>query len=156
VTGADAAGVADRLIAEAGSLRVGTTDFTLGGGDVDIRSASIDLDGGVSALGAGSDVRLQATGAMETAAVNAGQDVLIDGGTAGATNVATGALTAARDVGVRSGAAATIGSAAAGDDVVLRASGDLTVTGALAAGGARTGPGPTRRASCCSLSRRPC
>jgi hypothetical protein len=139
VTGADAAGAADRLIAEAGAMRVGTTDFALAGGDVDIRSASIDLDGGVSALGAGSDVRLQATAALETAAVNAGRDVLIDGSTTTAANVATGALTAARDVGVRSTSGSiTVASASSGDDAVLRARDAATVTGTLTSTGLRT------------------
>jgi hypothetical protein len=111
VPGADGAGVADRLIAETGPIRVGPVDFALGGGgDVDIRSGSMSLRGGVSALGAGSDARLQATGAVETAGDQRGSGHPDRRRHGGERHGDDGALTAARDVGVRSGATATLAS----------------------------------------------
>ncbi|MGA0603143.1 filamentous hemagglutinin N-terminal domain-containing protein [Caulobacter sp. KR2-114] len=83
--------------------------------------------------GGGSDVRLQAGGAVTLNDASAEEDILIDAGQAVTVN---DVLDAGRDVAVRSsGATVGIGSVFAQDDVVVRAVGAVTIAGQTTAAG---------------------
>ncbi len=132
--GTDSAGLADRLVADAGAVTLEGTSFDLTGSDIDIKAGQVTTTALLTAAGTTSDVRINGTGALDLAGVKAGQDVLIDG----ASTVAAGDLDAGRDVGLRStgaGSTVTLASGKAGDDLVIRAKGDITVTGTLSATG---------------------
>ena len=128
----DSAGLGDSLTTTAGGLTLEGHTYEQTGTNIDIVGRGVSVSGAMTAVGAGSDVRVQSTGAINLAAVTAGRDVLADG--VGA--VTTGALSAGRDVGVRStGSSVSVASASAGDDLVIRAQGAIHVSGALTAGG---------------------
>ncbi len=130
--GTDSAGRGDALRVSDGTVMLEGQTFDLTGNDIDIRAGAVTTTGTMTALGAASDVRVQAAGTISLGGLNAGRDVVVDGASA----VSTGVLSAGRDVGVRStgvGAAVAVGGASAGDDVVIRSKGTI-IAGALSSG----------------------
>lgn len=138
-------GQAGDLLAAVDPVTLNSFSFGVANGaDIDVLAKGAILIGpngsgpadyGSAQGGDGSDVRLQAGGAVTLNDVMASQDILIDAGE----TVSTGDLTAGRDVAARSyGGALTVGFVDAQDDIVLRSGPVASSGGGIAANGLTT------------------
>ncbi len=140
--GPDVAGVGDRLIALAGAPALSGPQTEAVGGVIDIRGASLTLQGNLSAEGSNGGVRLQSVSGTTLGDATATGDLLIDAGG----DVTAGVLTAGGDIALRSsGGALTIRSATAGDDIVMRAARSVTTSGQITTQGTRDADGVADR-----------